>query len=53
MLAGVRVGGSPFWPTQFRWGYGWPYPHFYRELTEAEKAQVKQRLAELAANKND
>jgi hypothetical protein len=52
MLAGVRVGGSPFWPTQFRWGYGWPYPHFYREPTEAEKAQVKQRLAELAASKS-
>lgn len=22
MLAGVRVGGTPFLPTQFRWGYG-------------------------------
>jgi hypothetical protein len=22
MLAGVRVGGSPYLPTQFRWGYG-------------------------------
>jgi len=21
MLAGVRVGGSPFFPTSFRWGY--------------------------------
>lgn len=40
MLAGVRVGGSPFWPTQFRWGYGWPYPHFYGELNEQELAQV-------------
>ena len=26
MLAGVRVGGSPYFPTSFRWGYGWPYP---------------------------
>ena len=25
MLAGVRAGGSPFWPTSYRWGYGWPY----------------------------
>ena len=24
MLAGVRVGGTPIWPTSFRWGYGWP-----------------------------
>lgn len=29
MLSGVRVGGSPYWPTQFRWGYGWSYPHGY------------------------
>lgn len=29
MLSGVRVGGSPYWPTPFRWGYGWPYPHGY------------------------
>jgi uncharacterized membrane protein len=31
MLSGVRVGGSPYWPTRFRWGYGWPYPHGYTE----------------------
>jgi len=29
MLAGVRVGGSPYWPTRFRWGYGWSYFHGY------------------------
>ena len=29
MLAGVRVGGSPYWPSPFRWGYGWRYPHGY------------------------
>jgi len=40
MLAGVRVGGSPFLPTTFRWGYGWSYPKFYGELTEEEWAQV-------------
>ena len=41
MLAGVRVGGSPFFPTQFRWGYGWPYPRFYREHTKQELEQIK------------
>jgi len=41
MLAGVRVGGSPFWPTPFRWGYGWPYPRFYGPLSASEAAQVK------------
>jgi len=47
MLAGVRVGGTPFLPTSFRWGYGWPYPKFYGELTEQERLQVESRLAEL------
>jgi len=46
MLAGVRLGGTPFFPTSYRWGYGWSYPKFYRELTEDELAQVKARTAE-------
>ena len=41
MLAGVRVGGSPYFPTSFRWGYGWSYPRGYGSLTEAEKTQIK------------
>ncbi|GAB2877979.1 hypothetical protein GCM10027046_02390 [Uliginosibacterium flavum] len=41
MLAGVRVGGSPFWPTRFRWGYGWPLGRGYKALTEAEREQVR------------
>lgn len=41
MLAGVRVGGTPYFPTQFRWGYGWSYPRFYQPLTETEKNQIK------------
>ncbi len=40
MLAGVRVGGSPYLPTNFRWGYGWSYPRCYGSLTEDELAQV-------------
>jgi len=51
MLAGVRVGGTPFLPTSYRWGYGWSYPKFYGALTEEELAQVKAREAEAAANK--
>jgi len=42
MLAGVRVGGSPYFPTSFRWGYGWPYPKLYGELTESERRQVRE-----------
>ncbi|MFL0805366.1 MAG: FAD-binding oxidoreductase [Agarilytica sp.] len=41
MLAGVRVGGSPFFPTTFRWGYGWPYPRFYGALSELEQKQIE------------
>lgn len=41
MLAGVRVGGTSFLPTSFRWGYGWPYPRFYKELSLEEKEQIE------------
>jgi len=41
MLAGVRVGGSPYFPTSFRWGYGWSYPRWYKALTDEEKKQIK------------
>ena len=40
MLAGVRVGGSPYFPTKFRWGYGWLYPAFYGELSPLQKLQI-------------
>lgn len=42
MLAGVRVGGTPYLPTSFRWGYGWSYPRGYKILTEPEKNQIQQ-----------
>ena len=44
MLAGVRVGGSPFFPTHYRWGYGWPYPRGYKALSPDEKQEVKLKL---------
>lgn len=47
MLAGVRVGGMPYWPTKFRWGYGWSYPRFYGELTAEEIKQVKEKSGNL------
>lgn len=40
MLTGVRLGGSPYLPTKFRWGYGWPYLRGYKALTPEEQAQV-------------
>lgn len=40
MLTGVRLGGSPYLPTQFRWGYGWRYLRGYKALSLEEQAQV-------------
>ncbi len=47
MLAGVRVGGSPFFPTSYRWGYGWSYQRGYKPLSEEEKRQVANELQRL------
>ncbi len=44
MLAGVRVGGSPYWPTTYRWGYGWPYGRGYKVLTAEERQQVERQI---------
>ncbi len=47
MLAGVRVGGSPFFPTSYRWGYGWSYQRGYKPLSDEEKRQVGDELQRL------
>ena len=44
MLAGVRVGGSPYFPTPYRWAYGWPYLRGYKTLSAEESQQVKDKL---------
>ena len=44
MLAGVRVGGSPYFPTTYRWGYGWPYPRGYKALSKDESLEAQQML---------
>ncbi|ODB44970.1 hypothetical protein BB427_00845 [Pseudoalteromonas sp. BMB] len=51
MLAGVRLGGLPYLPTPFRWGYGWSYPRRYAELTAEEIEQVNKHMAKLALDK--
>lgn len=40
MLTGVRVGGTPYLPTKFRWGYGWPYLRGYKALTDEEAEYI-------------
>ncbi len=46
MKAGVRIGGSPYFPTPFRWGYGWAYSRGYAPLTELELKVVERVLSE-------
>ncbi len=41
MRNGVRIGGTPYLPTGFRWGYGWPFPRGYQPLSDAEVQQVE------------
>ncbi len=47
MLAGVRVGGTPYLPTSYRWGYGWPYQRGYQALSESELDQVTKQIENL------
>jgi hypothetical protein len=44
MLAGVRVGGAPWLPTPFHWGYGWSDNRGYQPLTARELAIVEKML---------
>ncbi|WP_057831042.1 hypothetical protein [Colwellia sp. TT2012] len=44
MLVGVRVGGTPYLPTKFRWGYGWPYPRGYKAINEKENKKIQIQL---------
>lgn len=46
MYAGVRMGGSPYFYTWYRWGYGWHYQRKYGALTEEEQALVQDKLHE-------
>ncbi len=46
MWAGVRVGGSPYWFSTFRWSYGWPYTRGYEPVTSDEKALATSLLTE-------
>ena len=49
MKIGVRVGGSPWLPTSFRWGYGWPYGRGYQAVSETEERLALKLMASPAA----
>lgn len=42
MLTGVRAGGTPYLPTDFRWGYAWPYLRGYKRLTDDDKKRLEE-----------
>ena len=45
MYQAVRVGGSPHFPTWYRWGYGWPVGRGYQKLSKEELLLVDQKLS--------
>ena len=52
MLAGVRIGGTPYLSASFRWGYGWSYPRFYCALSIEEINQVVELSKQLDFSKD-
>jgi hypothetical protein len=44
MYQAVRTGGEPYYPTWYRWGYGWPLGRGYKELSEEELGLVDKKL---------
>lgn len=44
----VRVGGSPFWPTSWRWGYSHPWLRWWAPVDKALEDEALLRLLELS-----
>lgn len=45
----VRMGGGPYWPSSYRWGYGWHYlngiwPRGYKTPSPSEQAQINRLM---------
>ncbi|MBB5212631.1 FAD-binding oxidoreductase [Microbulbifer hydrolyticus] len=53
MLAGVRIGGTPYLPMDFRWGYGWPVGRGYKALSAEEEEAVRRSEAATNSKKTD
>ncbi len=45
MWLGVRIGGAPWYPSRFRWGFGWPYYRGYKAITPAEQLEIDKKSA--------
>ncbi|MDC1309891.1 hypothetical protein N8X69_02700 [Opitutales bacterium] len=50
MYDAVRVGGEPYFPTWYRWGYGWPIGRGYQELSRQELLLVQAKLEKYRAS---
>ena len=44
MYEAVRVGGEPYFPTWYRWGYGWPLGRGYKALSDEEEKLVQEKI---------
>ena len=44
MFQAVQAGGEPYFPTWYRWGYGWPLGRGYQELSPEEEEMVAEKL---------
>jgi hypothetical protein len=45
MYEAVRIGGSPYLPTTWRWGFGWQEMRGYAPLTQDEAELVNKRVS--------
>jgi len=43
MYGGVRAFGGPFFPTSYRWGFGWPYLRGYKTRSEQENISIENK----------
>ena len=50
MYDAVRVGGEPYFPTWYRWGYGWPIGRGYQKLSQQEQVLVQTKLEKYRAS---
>ena len=44
MYQAVRAGGTPHFPTWYRWGYGWPVGRGYKKLSDEELVMVEAKI---------
>jgi hypothetical protein len=52
MYHGVRAGGSPYFYSWYRWGYGWNFDRKYQALTPEEAKSADVLLEKYLADAN-